>query len=130
MTAVKVLVIEDDAMIGLLLAEMLEEMGYDVRAVAATEEAAVAEAVRCEPGLVIADENLREGSGGSAVERILLRGPVPCVFIGGAPSALAWPDKGVLRKPFLESDLVRAIGCVLGGPGAATPASGRGRRVR
>ena len=43
MIALRVLVVEDDAMIGLLLlAEMLEEMGYDVCAVTATEEDACA----------------------------------------------------------------------------------------
>ena len=41
MTALSILVVEDDAMIGMLLGEMLEEMGYDVCAIAATEEDAV-----------------------------------------------------------------------------------------
>jgi DNA-binding response OmpR family regulator len=42
MKALSVLIVEDDAMIGMLLAEMLGEMGYDVCAIAATEEDAVA----------------------------------------------------------------------------------------
>jgi CheY-like chemotaxis protein len=109
MTGLSVLVVEDDAVIGLLLAEMLEEMGYDVCAVAATEEAAVADAARCRPGLMIVDQQLREGTGTSAVERILRNGPVPCVFISGAPVHLARTDANMLQKPFLEVDLVRAI---------------------
>jgi CheY-like chemotaxis protein len=44
--ALNVLVVEDDAMIGILLAEMLGDMGYNVCAVAATEDDAVADAAR------------------------------------------------------------------------------------
>lgn len=113
MAALTVLVVEDDAMIGMLLAEMLEEMGYAVCAVSATEDDAVAQAGRYHPGLIIADETLREGSGVAAVERILLAGPVPCVYISGAPVHLARPGRNVLQKPFLEADLVRAIGYVV-----------------
>jgi DNA-binding response OmpR family regulator len=121
MTPLSVLVVEDDAMIGLLLAEMLQDMGYDVCAVAATEEDAVADAARCRPGLMIVDQQLREGTGVSAVERILRNGPVPCVFISGAPVHLARADANMLQKPFLEEDLVRAIRYVVGSAEAPAP---------
>lgn len=125
MKALSVLVVEDDAMIGLLLAEMLEEMGYAVCAIAATEEDAVADAAQFKPGLMIVDQMLREGTGMSAVERILRRGPVPCVFISGAPAHMAKLGASVLQKPFLEEDLVRAIRYVVdeaGAPKVPTPA--------
>ena len=109
MTALNVLVVEDDAMIGMLLAEMLGEMGYTVCAIAATEDDAVADAARCRPSLMIVDEQLREGNGSSAVARILLGGPVPCVFISGAPLRFSRTAKQVLRKPFAEGGPVRAI---------------------
>ena len=114
MTALKVLVVEDDAMIGLLLAEMLGDMGYDVCAVATTEEDAVAEAARFKPGLMIVDEQLLEGSGLSAVDRILRTRPVPCVFISGALIHPKRPGTTTLQKPFLEVDLVWAIQRVVG----------------
>jgi two-component system, response regulator PdtaR len=114
MTTLSVLVVEDDAMIGMLLTEMLEEMGYKVCAVAATEEDAVANAGHFMPGLMIVDGHLREGSGVSAVERILRNGPVPCVFISGAPMDVGRLGMSVLQKPFLEEDLVRAIRSVVG----------------
>jgi CheY-like chemotaxis protein len=109
MEALNVLVVEDDAMIGILLAEMLGDMGYKVCAIAATEDDAVADASRCKPDLMIVDEHLREGSGSSAVARILLDGQVPCVFISGAPLRFSRAAKSVLRKPFVEGDLIRAI---------------------
>ena len=114
MAPLSVLVVEDDAMIGMFLAEMLGEMGYDVCAIAATEDRAVEAAARCKPGLMIVDEHLLEGSGYAAVERILQTGPVPCVFISGAPARRRRPGATVLQKPFLEADLVRAIRHVVG----------------
>jgi DNA-binding NarL/FixJ family response regulator len=102
-------------------------MGYAVCAVAATEEAAVADAARCKPDLMIVDQQLREGTGVSAVERILRNGPVPCVFISNAPVHLARPGANMLQKPFLEKDLVRAICYVVGGdsaPPALAPGAG------
>jgi DNA-binding response OmpR family regulator len=115
MADLNVLVVEDDALIGMLLAEMLEDMGFSVCAIAATEEDAVADARRCKPGLMIVDEQLREGNGSSAVQRILSAGPVPCVFISGAQARSSRSAKKVLRKPFAERDLVSAIREVVAG---------------
>jgi two-component system, response regulator PdtaR len=121
MAALSVLVVEDDAMIGLLLAEMLSEMGYDVCAIAATEEDAVAQALRHKPGLMIVDEQLLEGTGLSAAKRILRVRSIPCVFISGAPLHQKRPGATVLQKPFLEEDLVRAIQYVVGNADAPSP---------
>lgn len=121
MTSLSVLVVEDDAMIGMLLADMLGEMGYNVCAIAATEDGAVADAARCHPGLMIVDEQLLEGSGVSAVERILRSGPIPCVFMSGAPIRPNRPGATVLQKPFLEADLVRAIAHVVRSADAPLP---------
>jgi two-component system, response regulator PdtaR len=130
MTALSVLVVEDDAMIGMLLAEMLGEMGYDVCAIAATEEDAVADATRCMPGLMIVDEQLLEGSGLSAVSRILQSRAVPCVFISGAPAYPKRPGATVLQKPFLEVDLVRAIQYVVGSANEPLPVAPVSRRTK
>jgi two-component system, response regulator PdtaR len=116
MKALRVLVVEDDALIAMLLADMCAGMGHDVCALAATEADAVAAAVRCRPDLMIVDERLRDGSGVSAVNQILRTGFVPHVFIGGDTSAVQAlrPGAVALQKPFIESDLVRAIQCALG----------------
>jgi DNA-binding response OmpR family regulator len=115
MAALNILVVEDDAMIGMLLAEMLEGMGFTVCAIAATEDDAVADAHRCHPDLMIVDEHLREGDGSSAVHRILMAGMVPCVFISGAPGYSGRSARKVLRKPFGERDLMSAIQAVIAG---------------
>jgi DNA-binding response OmpR family regulator len=116
MDPLSVLIVEDDAMISMLLAEMLGDMGYNVCAIAATEDRAVEDAARCKPGLMIVDGQLLEGSGVSAVDRILQTGPVPCVFISGGPVRPARPGTTVLQKPFMEEELVRAIRQVVRGP--------------
>ena len=77
MKALRVLVVEDDAMIGMLLAEMLEQMGHEVCALERTEARAVTAAIRCRPDVMIVDVWLREGSGIAAVERICAASPVP-----------------------------------------------------
>ena len=110
MNTLHVLVIEDDLMIAMLLADMLGMMGHEVCAIAATEAEAVAAAVRCRPDLMIVDVRLREGSGVSAVAEILHTGFIPHVFMSGdrSPPGLS-PNAVMLRKPFLESNLVRAV---------------------
>jgi DNA-binding response OmpR family regulator len=116
MKALRVLVVEDDTMIGMLLADVLAEMGHDVCAIEATEADAVAAAVRCKPDLMIVDARLGDGSGVSAVEEILRAGFVPHVFVSGETSSVQAlrPDAVVIQKPFREPDLARAIQRALG----------------
>ena len=107
----RVLVVEDDAIIGTLLAEMLAGMGHDVCAIEATEADAVSAAARCKPDLMIVDVSLGAGSGVAAVETIYLTGPIPHVFVSGDVSRVRAlrPDSIFMQKPYRETDLVRAI---------------------
>ena len=108
---VRVLVVEDEALIALVLAEILEEMGFDVCASEATEAGAVAAALHHRPGLMIVDARLREGNGIRAVESILRDQFIPHVFTSGdrLEGAGLHPCAVVLQKPFLEADLALAI---------------------
>jgi two-component system, response regulator PdtaR len=116
MKALRVLVVDDDAMIAMLLADMFAAMGHDVCAIEATEAGAVAAAVRCMPDLMIVDVRLGDGGGVSAVEEILRVGFVPHVFVSGDISRLRTlkPGAVAMQKPFSESDLLRAIQRALG----------------
>ena len=119
MKALRVLLIEDDALISMLLAELLAGMGHDVCATAATEADAVAAAIRYRPDLIVVDDDLGQGggSGVSAIEEILRTAPVAHVFVSGAPGTVQAlrPGDVVVRKPFREADLVRAIDITLDG---------------
>ena len=111
MKALSVLVVEDDAIVGMLLAELLEVMGYDVCAIEVTEADAVAAAIRCRPDLMIVDVQLSNGSGLSAVEEILRTRTIPYVIVSGDISEVQAlrPGAVLMQKPYRESDIVQAI---------------------
>ena len=115
MKALRVLVVEDDALIAMLLGELLAGMGHDVCATAATEAEAVIAANRYGPDLMIVDAGLGRGSGVSAVEEICRVEPLAHLFISGDAERvrLRQPDAVVVRKPFREAELARAIDLAL-----------------
>lgn len=117
MNMLRVLLVEDDVMIAMLLAEILAELGHTVCAIAVTEIDAVAAALRNRPDLMIVDAGLSEGDGVSAVDTILLAGFVPHVFVTGDPLGVQALSPGaiVLQKPFFEPELIRAIERALAG---------------
>ena len=116
MKALRILIVEDDALIGMLLAELLARMGHDVCGIEGTEAGAVAAAVRYRPHLMIVDAWLGEESGVSAVDKILCGRPIPHVFISGDTAMLEVlrPDAVVIQKPFRELELARAMQRALG----------------
>ncbi|WP_428490724.1 response regulator [Rhodopila sp.] len=105
----RILLVEDDAVIGLLLAEMLIGLGYDVCGTAATEADSVAAAARHRPDLMVVDAQLANGSGVSAIRTILRTTAMRHFFITGAASPSMPANILVLRKPFGENELVRAL---------------------
>ena len=82
-------------MIGMLLAEVLVEMGDEVCAIEANKADAVAAAARCRPDI---DDRqparLGDESGVAAVNEILCAGPVPHILVSGdaASVRLLRPD--------------------------------------
>jgi len=111
MTSLRVLLVEDDIMIGELLADMLLEMGYAVSALESTEGGAVSAAARYKPDLLIVDAQLSDGSGIDAVDTILRGGFVPHLFMSGniAKVIAQRPGAITLEKPFQEAALAHAI---------------------
>lgn len=111
MKALRVLIVEDDPMLGLLFTEMFEAMGHVVCAIETSETEAVASAARFNPDLMIVDAHLETGNGVCAVEQILQTGFIPHIFITGNVAKLGalGPAAVVLEKPFTEAGLTRAI---------------------
>jgi CheY-like chemotaxis protein len=109
MESLRVLVVEDNAVIGMLLAEMLTAMGHRVCGVEATQSGAVEAAARWRPDLMIVDAELEEGNGFQAISVILTTGPMPHVFMSGTVLGIGPAHSSVLQKPFGEKDLMRAI---------------------
>jgi DNA-binding response OmpR family regulator len=114
MRTLRILVVEDNAVIGTLLAMMLKEMGHEVCATETTEDGAVAAAMRCNPDLMIVDVTLGSGSGIKAVETIVRTRDVPHIYMSGAPVRTGRAGSVVLQKPFVESDMILAMERAIG----------------
>ncbi len=111
MTALRILIAEDNAMIAMFLSDLLEVLGHGVCAVTETQAATVTAALLHRPDLMIVDEGLRDGSGIAAVQEVEMTLPVAHIFATGDCYRVqrARPDAIVLQKPFNAPALVRAI---------------------
>ena len=111
MKALRALVVEDDAVIGGLLAETLEGLGHTVCAVESNVANAGAAASHWRPDLMIVDVGVGEASGVAAVKEILRSGFVPHVFVTGeiVRGMPLGPETVLIQKPFRVSDLDHAI---------------------
>ena len=107
----RVMIVEDEAVIGLLLKETILGLGHSVCAIVGTEALAVTEAERCQPDLMIVDAGLRVGNGLAAIDIIAKSRHVPHIFITGNGQKVRTlrPGAIVLEKPFFTPDLVDAI---------------------
>jgi len=106
---------EDEALIRLDLAEMLQEEGYDVVGQAGDGEKAVELAREQRPDLVVLDVKMPKLDGISAAERIAEQRIAPVVILtafGQRELVERARDAGAMAylvKPFNKSDLVPAI---------------------
>lgn len=87
--ATKILIVEDEALIALDLQALVENLGHQVLGLARTRKEAVSLAKREQPGLILADIQLADGSSGiDAVNDLLNAFEVPVVFITAFPERL------------------------------------------
>lgn len=110
--SVRVLVIEDEAVIALDVADIVRNAGHEVVGIAPTEKAAVELAKKHSPHLVLADIQLRGADSGiTAVKEIMRAMNVPVIFVTGYPERLLTGAQiepaFVISKPF-DPDLLRA----------------------
>ncbi|HEX9770890.1 MAG TPA: response regulator [Kiloniellales bacterium] len=106
-----VLVIEDEPIIAFDIAGIVTEMGHRVVGTAATKSEAVAAARAKQPGLILADIQLDDGSTGiDAVREILDAVDVPVIFVTAFPERLLTGEKTepafLVAKPF-EPDVLK-----------------------
>ncbi len=114
--ALRILVVEDELMIRMLLEDMLGELGYTVAAAAANMNEALEAAKNADFDLAILDVNLNGEPVSPVADALVARG-VPFVFATGyGEHGLPEPyrDRPTLKKPFqlegLEQMLHSAIG--------------------
>ena len=112
----RVLVVEDEAMVAMMIGDMLIDLRCEVAATAARLDEAVRLAHTAAFDLAILDINLA-GQPTYAVAEALRARRIPFVFATGYGASYidkAYGDAPILPKPFQQQDLARAIEHVLG----------------
>jgi CheY-like chemotaxis protein len=112
----KVLVVEDEYLVALLVEDMLGALGYDVTEIAPNLAAATTAAEAGGFDVAILDVNLN-GTISNPVADILKRKNIPFIFATGYGKAgphEAFEGALSLQKPFEEGDLGRALTEVMG----------------
>lgn len=113
--ASRVLILEDECIIAMLLARVLTDMGHGVAGIVSSVAGALVAVERSRPDLMIVDARLRDGSGILAVREIIRSGFVPHIFVSGddCRSLALRPGSAALEKPYRDTDLAEAIQRVL-----------------
>ncbi|WP_442755350.1 response regulator [Methylocystis sp. JAN1] len=112
--ATEVLIIEDEPLIAHDLRSIVEELGHSVVGMARTHREAVAAIETVQPGLILADIQLADGSSGlDAVNEILGALSTPVIFVTAYPERFltgAPPEPAFLvTKPFSVESLKAII---------------------
>ncbi len=113
----RVLIVEDEALIRMLVCDLLEQAGFECRDVGDAAEAIAVLECRsgCRPDLLVTDYNLGPGPNGMAVALEARRRlpELPIVYATGNPECLAGHLLGarerVVVKPFTSDELVAAV---------------------
>jgi CheY-like chemotaxis protein len=111
----RVLIVEDEYLVAMLVEDMLQTLGYEVVQVAATLDAAMNAARNSSFDVAILDINLN-GTQSSPVAEILTGRGIPFIFATGyGPAGLDSHYAGTptLQKPFYEDELKRLLGQIL-----------------
>jgi len=110
----KVLIIEDEPVIAMDVAGIVESLGHEVIGVAGRQAEAVELARKHQPGLVLADVQLQDGDSGIlTVQEIMQSMDAPVIFVTGFPERLLTGDRVepafIVTKPFDPETLKVAI---------------------
>lgn len=111
--ATDVLIIEDETFIAMDLESLVKNLGHNVIGVARTHTDALALAKTKQPGLILADIQLADGSSGlDAVNELLRTFEVPVVFITAYPERFLTGERPepafLISKPF-QPAMVSAV---------------------
>lgn len=107
----RALVVEDEVLVGMLLEEMLHELGYELAALSTHIDEALALARTATFDVALLDINLNGRQSFPVADAIRARG-LPFLFATGYGSRIleaAWRDVPILQKPFSLDELRAAL---------------------
>lgn len=107
-----VLVAEDDALIGMWLAELLTDVGCAVLGPVDSAAAALALLARHRPAAAFLDHVLADGTGESVAVALGVMG-APYAFLTGDPAKFSESSVPVLEKPFETAAVYRVLAQLL-----------------
>ena len=107
----KILIVEDEALIAMSIEAILEDNGYDVVEIADDEASALEAAKRHNPELALVDMRLAGGDSGLSVARKLNAMRVGVVFAtGNCPgAAIQKLAIGCLHKPLSDDQIIAGV---------------------
>jgi CheY-like chemotaxis protein len=111
----KALIIEDEALVAMLIEDILLELGYEVAGVAGRLEQALGSVQDLAFDFAVVDLNLNGVRTYPVAEALAARG-APFLFVTGYGSAgveEAWRGRPIVQKPFETKDLESAIKAAL-----------------
>ena len=113
----RVLIVEDEALVRLMLGEMLTDLGHEIAAEASRLDAALRMAAEMDYDLAVLDLNLGKGITLDVAEIVLERGKAMILSTGYGAAGLdsKYRNCVVLQKPYSQEALGRAVELSLGG---------------
>jgi CheY-like chemotaxis protein len=124
---VRVLIVEDEALVAMLLEDFVEAAGHSVAAVATHIQEALALAGGQDFDVALLDLNL-QGQRSHSLGTLLGRRGIPFAFVTGyGESGVldAFAGAPVVTKPFTERDVARALETLAGHVSDSAPSAGR-----
>ncbi|RZI57301.1 MAG: response regulator [Pseudomonas sp.] len=109
----RILIVEDEALIAMMLADGLEDAGHEIAGPVATTDEALALCEATLPDLALLDVNLAEGGDGVVLAGTLLaRWGLLVVFASAQSPALLQARSsalGVIKKPYDMNTVLRGV---------------------
>jgi DNA-binding LytR/AlgR family response regulator len=114
-TSIKILVVEDEMLIGAKISMLLTNMGYEVTGILPRGEDALVHVEENKPDIIVLDINLKGGIDGIETAAILQRKNIPVIYLTANADDATFNRAKLTRptafisKPFKQLDLQRAI---------------------
>ncbi len=126
MSARRILIVEDETMIAMMIEDFLTDLGWDVVGMVGTPDRAMATAREADFDAALLDVNLN-GQDTFGVADVLSERQIPFVFATGYGQdgvADRFQDVPTLTKPFQRDDLDRALREAMASAGSPSESAG------